>query len=183
MTGGDRGQRLIFKAALASPSLVAVLLSIETIRGNLVWHGQGRQVEMGRLARVIVVAGSTSGAPGLCFFCRRDKGETEEQSRGKWDQEDAKQNDSDSSKEKPTSASVGASECRARPEAGALVVLTEPSTSKTERHVVGLELRILWVHMVCARRSDRQRCYKSIARSSERKRVEEEEEEEDAPGR
>jgi hypothetical protein len=32
------------------------------------WHGEGRQVEKGRLARVIAVGGSTSGAPWVLFF-------------------------------------------------------------------------------------------------------------------
>jgi hypothetical protein len=69
MTGGDRGQRLIFQVGPCIPSLVAVSLSIERKSGrDLMWHGEGRQVEKGRLARVIAVAGSTSGAPWVFVF-------------------------------------------------------------------------------------------------------------------
>lgn len=82
MKGGERCQRLSFQGGPCIPSLVAVSLSIETV-GNPVWHGQGRQAEMGRLARVIVVA--TSGAPEACCFLSLPKGRNRETKWGKWE--------------------------------------------------------------------------------------------------
>lgn len=95
----------------------------------------------------------------------RHKGKQRWESIGKL--KDVKQYSSRLSRWKPTSASVvGASEARARSEAGALVVLPEPS--KTERHVVGSELRILCEHEVrCARVSKPSQREGSLRRARE----------------
>lgn len=156
MTGGDRCQRLIFQVGPCIPSLVAVSLNIETASGeDLVWHGEGRQVEWVALRVSLSSRDRHQEHRGFCFFPFRGRGNIKGNDVGKamGKRKDVKQYSSWLSRWKPTSASVGASKARARSEAGALVVRPEPSTSKTERHVVGSELRILWEHEVkCAQR-------------------------------
>jgi hypothetical protein len=72
MTGGERCQRLIFQVGPCIPSLVAVSLSIDTASGeDLVWHGEGLQVEWVALRVSLSSRDRYQEHRGLCFFLSR----------------------------------------------------------------------------------------------------------------